>query len=191
MRRNRKAPYMTISAKQTFEILVREHSDMLRAFIFSLVRDRDLADELFQETFITAWKKLDSYDRKRPFGAWLRGIAAMHLMAKKRQISTSRLYYFDEETIVLLENRFAGISRYPGDTWQEKLDVLEKCIKTLPEPSQQLLSLYYHENYTCKEIASKVGASVEKIKKSLQRMRQALYECIYNKLGTTAIGDLQ
>jgi len=179
---------MATSAKQTFEILVREHSDMLRAFILSLVRDSNLADEVFQETFITAWKKLDTYDKSRPFGAWLRGIAAMHIMAKKRKLNASKLFYFDEETIALLEERFAGISRYRGDTWQEKLDALEKCIKNLPETSQRLLSLYYHDNLTCKEIASKVGASIEKIKKSLQRMRYALYECIRSHLSTTVIG---
>jgi RNA polymerase sigma-70 factor (ECF subfamily) len=112
----------------------------------------------------------------------------MHIMAKKRKLNASKLFYFDEETIALLEERFAGISRYRGDTWQEKLDALEKCIKNLPETSQRLLSLYYHDNLTCKEIASKVGASIEKIKKSLQRMRYALYECIRSHLSTTVIG---
>ena len=62
-------------AKQVFEILVREHSDRLMAFASAVCRNRSAAEDVFQETLLRAWKGLEGYDRARPFGAWLRGIA--------------------------------------------------------------------------------------------------------------------
>ncbi|MFH1421646.1 MAG: sigma-70 family RNA polymerase sigma factor [Planctomycetota bacterium] len=173
---------MSVSAKQAFEILVRENAGMLRAYIFSLVRDVHLADEIFQETFLTAWKKLDTYDNKHPFGVWLRGIAAVHAMSKKRLSATDKLHYFDEEVLSILEKQFTGISSCKGDTWADKLEALNKCIEKLPADSREVLSLHYHENHTCKEIADKKGFGLEKVKKELQRLRHSLFECIRTKL---------
>jgi len=48
----------------------------LRAFIGAMVRDPALREDLFQEVSMVLWRKFDSYDLTRPFGAWARGIAA-------------------------------------------------------------------------------------------------------------------
>ncbi len=181
---------MTVTAKHAFEILVRENADMLRAFVFSLVRDSNLADELFQETFLTAWRKLETYDSTRPFGAWLRGIAAMHAMAKKRKVAASKVHYFDDATLDLLEIRFAKMSKTRGDTWEEKIDALNQCLDALPKPAQDVISLYYHKNCTCKEVAVKLGLGLELIKKRLQRTRQLLFDCISTKLARAGVGGL-
>jgi len=68
-----------------FEILVREHADMLASFLRSAVADAAAVDDLFQETFLVVWKNLDRYDRGRPFAPWVRGIASRLVMAERRR----------------------------------------------------------------------------------------------------------
>ena len=48
---------------------------MLTVFLRSRVNDEAAVDDLFQETMLVAWKRLDECDLSRPFGPWLRGIA--------------------------------------------------------------------------------------------------------------------
>src|SRR4030095_1216705 len=73
------------SARQVFEILVHEHADMLTAFLRSLVLDSSAIHDLFQETMLVAWRRLADYDRARPFGPWLRGIAGVLVMEHRRK----------------------------------------------------------------------------------------------------------
>ena len=61
--------------KQVFEVLMRENADMLLAFLRASVRDKHAAEDIFQETMIVAWRRMDSFDRERSFAKWLRGIA--------------------------------------------------------------------------------------------------------------------
>jgi RNA polymerase sigma-70 factor (ECF subfamily) len=55
-------------AREVFEILVRENYPMLMTYLRAVVRDESVIDDLFQETMLIAWQKLDEYDRARPFG---------------------------------------------------------------------------------------------------------------------------
>ena len=71
--------------KSVFEILIRENTDMLLAYLRSAVRDEHAIDDLYQEIFLTAWKRLEDYDRQRPFGPWLRGIASRVVLAYYRK----------------------------------------------------------------------------------------------------------
>ena len=58
---------------------------MLTVFLRSRVNDEAAVDDLFQETMLVAWKRLDECDLSRPFGPWLRGIAHRLVMALYRK----------------------------------------------------------------------------------------------------------
>ena len=67
-------------AKLAFEILARENSRMLTAYLRTVVADEAVIDDLFQEAMIVAWRRLQC-DLSRPFGPWLRGIASRLVLA--------------------------------------------------------------------------------------------------------------
>src|SRR4051812_36414612 len=99
-----------VDAKQIFEILARDHADMLWGYLASVVRDRSAAEELFQETLITAWKSLDRYDTSRPFGPWLRGIAGRLFLARRRKLAGDLLQIIDAKELEALETLYARVS---------------------------------------------------------------------------------
>jgi RNA polymerase sigma-70 factor (ECF subfamily) len=178
-----------MSPEQVFEILVRENADMLWAFLMSMVRDRTTADDLFQETNLTAWRNLEKYDRSLPFGPWLRGIAGKLVLAHRRKAGRRAVTYCDAESLELLEAHYRRIAAAPGDTWDDKLEALRKCLERLAEPARQVIDLYYSRGLNCEQIAQQVGQSLESIKKRLQRARGLLSECVTGRLAALEVAS--
>src|SRR5215207_6654336 len=88
-----------------FLMIVRAHSPSLRAFLSSQMFHLDDVDDLAQETFITAYKRLDTFHRDQDFGAWLRGIARhklLHYFEQTRRRST-QMEMFRWDAALLLQ----------------------------------------------------------------------------------------
>jgi RNA polymerase sigma-70 factor len=171
-------------AKQLFEILVRDHADMLWAFLRSLIRDRAVAEDLFQETLLTAWRSLERFDPSRPFGPWLRGIAGRLVLAQRRKLASSLLHVFDVKDLETLEGYYTRVACQPGDTWEEKIELLRRCLGQLPEPQREVIQLYYWDELDCQGIAAQLARPLETVKKRLQRARALLAECLQGRLAT-------
>lgn len=171
----------TPSARRVFEILVREHADMLTAFLRSLVVSPSAIDDLFQETMLVAWRRLGDYDTARPFGPWLRGIAGVLAMEHRRkQASAARVVMSVEpETLAALEEHYQRLSRAPGDTFHERAQRLRECLSRLPEALREVVEFAYARGMLLRQIAESLGASEEAVKKRIQRARTALARCLH------------
>ncbi len=163
-----------------FDILVRQHAEMLTAYLRSLAFDESLVDDVFQETLVTAWRRLDEFDRKRPFGPWLRGIGRNTLLAKAR----ARKRY-SAHIDVLLERRIAEqVSRAEsrsGDTFAERLNELRDCVGRLAEDHRTAVDLVYLRGLDTTKAAEVTGLTEETFRKRLYRARLALAECLRGK----------
>lgn len=109
---------MPIKAEEVFEILVRENTGMLLTYLRSVAWNPSAVDDLFQETMLVAWRRLSDYDQTRPFGAWLRGIAARLVLAHARK-SKRDLMVCDERVLEYLDRQVERISQRDGDCWDE------------------------------------------------------------------------
>lgn len=164
------------SARQVFEILVHEHSGMLLAFLRAQLREATAVDDLFQDVMLTAWRKLGSYDRSRPFGPWLRGIA-VRLVRKERARRPREDFLSEPETAAALEQHFARIE--PGsDGLDETYRQLWLCLERLPERLRGAVEAVYRRGLRITEAASQLDVSLEAVKKRLQRGRALLSECL-------------
>ncbi|MCF7958337.1 MAG: sigma-70 family RNA polymerase sigma factor [Phycisphaerae bacterium] len=163
-----------------FEILVRENQDMLMTYLRAVVRDKSIYDDLFQETMLVVWQKLADYDRSRPFGPWLRGIAGKIVLAHLRKAKNDALLV-NAETLEYLSGQLHHISENSGDTWDEKTEVLTFCIKALPDNHRQAVKLRYFQQMPVSNIAETTKTSTEAIKKRLQRARSQLLDCLRRK----------
>ena len=171
-----------VQAKELFEVLVRENLDLVRAFLLSAVRDSSVADDLLQEAFLIAWKNLDRYDRTRPFGPWVRGIAGKLVLGHRRKMGRSKVFSVDDETLQYLESEYDKLNLVQGETFDEKMEALRDCMQGLTGKQRETIELHYEEGMQCKDIGPRLGLGVEAVKKHLQRGRAALLRCIESKV---------
>jgi RNA polymerase sigma factor (sigma-70 family) len=175
---------MNADSKDLFAILIHENAAMLRVYLRSAVRDWSTAEDLFQETVLAAWQTLDRFDRTRPFGPWLRGIAGKNVLAYyRRRPNTMRLC--NEVMLEELDSKMTALHRQSGDTFDEKLVCLRKCLDELPEVLRVAIEQRYVLLLSRQEMAERLSVSDEAVKKRLQRARTQLLDCILGKLSET------
>ena len=175
---------MTRTREAVFEILVREHELALLAFIRSSVRDRTAAEDIAQETFLVAWRKLNEYDENGPFAAWLRGIAQNKILEHFRNSATASRHVriFSPASIAAIADEFGRLVCGRGDVLPATLSALQGCLTTLTPIDRQIVERAYRQGEGCRAIASALGEGVEWAKKRLQRARKLLRDCIKEKL---------
>lgn len=154
---------------------------MLRVYLRAAGCADELVDDVWQETMIVAWRKLDQYDRTRPFGAWLRGIAAKILLAHRRN-ARRMVLIGDEETLEYLSDQLHRYQQLPGDTLDDKLAALRECVSHLPAHERNCIELRFQKDLMPASISEATGDALETVKKRLQRAKSRLLECIEKKL---------
>ncbi len=166
------------SARQLFEILVREHADMLSAFLRSLVYDSAVVDDLFQETMMVAWRRLGESDQSLPFGPWLRGIAGKLVLEYRRKKANRGVLNCEPEVLQALEEEYRGLEKLPGDSFRDRAARLTGCLDKLPPMMRDVINLVYMRGLSLKSLAAAVDAAEETVKKRIQRARQMLADCL-------------
>ena len=175
-----------MDAIEPFEVLVRENGGMLSAYLFASV-PASAVDDLWQETMFTAWRRWDDYDRTRPFGAWLRGIAAKNILAWYRKNAREHAI-LDPAELEVADREFDRLQELPGDTFDDKLVALRECISKLPENYRDTVLLRYEKGLKPAELAATISRNAETVKKRLHRAKTMLLHCIRRKLTTELSG---
>lgn len=174
-----------------FEILVREHETALLAFVRSGVHDQAAAEDIVQEAFLVAWRKLGEYNESRPFAAWLRGIAQNKILEYVRDRATANHHVraFSAQFLTEIAEEMGRLIRGRGDTLPATLAALRGCLATLPPGDREVVERAYRQGETCRAIAAVLGEGVEWAKKRLQRARRTLRDCIREKLAAEDSDD--
>ena len=167
-------------AEGLFDILVRQHAEMLNAFIHSFAFEKSTVDDVFQETIITAWKRIDEFDRSRPFGPWLRGIARNHILSSARKNRRYRAHLTElmQQRIAL---QFDKVDQTAGDSFSQRISELHDCIARLKEDAHEAIDLVYVRGLDAAAAAKALGTTDETFRKRLYRARLALAECLRTK----------
>ena len=169
------------TARELFEVLIREHGDALLASIRATAGPAH-ADDIFQDAVLVAWRRLPDYDRTRPFGPWLRGIARMIALDyagrhARVRIASPEVMESVERDLRAFE-RFTGADAETAMDFRERLAALDDCLSRLPAMYAHAVQAAYRDAHTLAHIANASGESTETIKKRLQRARAMLGECL-------------
>jgi RNA polymerase sigma-70 factor (ECF subfamily) len=167
-----------VARRRRFGALLADAQDRLFAYIRSLVRDFNDADDLFQQTAIILWRKFDAYDASRSFAGWAMGIARLEVSNFLRTRSRSRLYFSDELNLMLIE---AHEDLSPQEAEQRKA-ALAECLEKLRERDRALLEQCYAGDATIVACAERLGRSSHSVHNTLRRLRRALFACIRQAL---------
>ncbi len=161
-----------------FAALLRDAQTRLFGYIYSLVRNLDDADDLFQQTSLVLWDKYDQYDPARSFVSWACGVARFEVLNFLRSRGRDRLYFSDDLTLSLIEAH----ESLEHEQLEDRRDALSVCLKKLRGRDAQLLEACYAQSTRIPEIATAWGRSTHSIHNSLRRIRRTLFECVRRAL---------
>jgi RNA polymerase sigma-70 factor, ECF subfamily len=158
---------------ESFLVLVTGAQRILHAFIFKLVPRLSDADDILQETNVVLWSKQGEFTPGTDFHAWAFRIARYQVMAYRKRQSLDRLV-FDDRVI----ERLASVAESRREMFDEKRELLIRCLQRLNDLQRQLLSAHYGEKLSGRELAEKTGRKVDAVFQALHRARQSLLHCI-------------
>ncbi len=159
---------------QAFDILLDRHKDRLYYYIYFIVRSREVAEDIFQETFVKAIIKLQEgrYQPDGKFGAWITRIAHNLVIDQFRQERNENLVSNDETEVDLLNN--AAFSEGTIENKMVKDQVLRDVralVDELPDCQREVVCMRYYQKLSFKDIADITGVSINT---ALGRMRYAI-----------------
>lgn len=154
--------------------LIERHSRRVRDYIRMMVKDCDLAEDIFQETFIKAVRVIDEgrYVDSGKFLSWVLRIAHNqvidHFRSQKQDKSVSES---DAGYDVLGTLRFAEPTVEDRIVGEQIAEEVRGLVDLLPEEQREVVRMRYYANLSFKEIAEQTGVSINT---ALGRMRYAL-----------------
>jgi RNA polymerase sigma-70 factor (ECF subfamily) len=151
--------------------LLKENSTRLKRYIFQRVSNYDEAEEIFQETLLSASESWPTFSGRSSFFTWLCGIANHEIadFYRKKKIKTflfSRFPFLEE---LVSEALGPEEELLKGELRKEVKEVLGK----LTEGYSLLLRLKYYQGLSMEEIAGKLGVSAKAVESRLSRARAA------------------
>ncbi len=157
----------------SFELLFNRHKDRVFAFIMSKVKDRELTEDIFQDTFIKVVSSLQKgkYNEEGKFLPWMMRIAHNLIIDHFRKTSKMRKIRPTEEFDIF--NILDDGSKSQEEVMIQKqiYNDLRLLIEELPLDQKEVLKLRYFEEMSFKKISEITGVSINT---ALGRMRYAL-----------------
>lgn len=159
--------------EKSLEILINRHNQRISSFIYSKVLDKEVTEDIFQDTFIKVIKTLKkgSYSEEGKFLPWVMRIAHNLIIDHFRKNKRMPKFEGGEDFnvfSVIKDERLNIEKQIIKDQIESDLTVL---IEELPEDQKRVLVMRIYKDMSFKEIAENTGVSINT---ALGRMRYAL-----------------
>ena len=154
-------------------VLINRHQSKIYGFIYSKVLDRDLSDDIFQDTFIKVIKTLksNSYNEEGKFLPWVMRIAHNLIIDTFRR-DKKMPKYSDSDEFSIFSILMDNSPNIEGQMITEQVESdLLKLINELPDDQREVLEMRIYQDHSFKEIADLTGVSINT---ALGRMRYAV-----------------
>jgi RNA polymerase sigma-70 factor, ECF subfamily len=163
--------------REAFSVVVEHCHIRLRTYISTMVFDASDADDLAQQAFIFAYQNIGDYQAGTNFVAWLKAIA--YNLVRDYRSHAMRTLNVLQELRHDISNR---VNESQEGSINERLEVLESCIKKLPEGQREFLRAVCARQSTLESVASDMNRSGPAVRKHLSRLYEALRECVQSGL---------
>ena len=159
---------------EAFDELLERHKDRVYMYIYHAVKNEDLADDIFQDTFVKAIMtiKQGRYVENGHFPAWITRIAHNLIIDYFRQTKAENLQSTDDTDVNILNRKeLSDLTVEDNLVTTQIHDDVRRLIKALPDSQREVLVMRYYKNMSFKEIADTTGVSINT---ALGRMRYAI-----------------
>lgn len=159
-----------------FSGLVDKYKDMVFTLAFRLMKDKRLSDEMSQTVFIKIYKKLNSFKGQSKFSSWIYRITYNTCLDELRKRGKNYKFVqindFTEHEVLTVESALDQMKK------DELTETIKIGLEELPGEMAFLITLYYFEDNSIKEIAESLNIKENNAKVKLHRARLKLTEIL-------------
>ncbi|MCE2402328.1 sigma-70 family RNA polymerase sigma factor [Candidatus Poribacteria bacterium] len=159
-----------------FSILVKKYQKSVHALAWRKIGDFHIAEEITQDTFLQAHKKLASLKNPSQFAGWLYVIADRRCKAwfRKKKLWTQSLEATAEETLEKTAYSDYICEQREDAALEHRRQIVQKLLEKLPESERTVMVLHYLGEMSCEAISKFLGVSPNTVKSRLKRARERL-----------------
>jgi RNA polymerase sigma-70 factor (ECF subfamily) len=165
---------------RAFEHLVLKYKNEVYTLALRMIQNTEEAEETAQDVFLQVYKSIHQFRGDSKFSTWLFRITYNLSINKIKSLKNKPLAIdlskYDKH---LYHNELSGLEKMQKD---EAMRFIYKAIEKLPEQERFIISLYYFDELSLKEIAEVVGIKEGNVKIKLYRSRAFLYEELKNSV---------
>lgn len=163
-----------------YAVLVDRYKDLVFTLAMRMMKSREEAEEVSQDTFLKVYRNLSSFKGGSKFSTWVYRIAYNtcldRLKSQKRQQKTVVIDEFTEHEVKTLDTALDVMER------KERKQIIQDCLQLLPSEDSMILTLFYFEELSLKEISKIMGVSSNTLKVKLFRSRKHLATILRKQL---------
>lgn len=171
--------HKTLSGDEAaFNTLVQKYQKGVHAFVWRKIGDFHFAEEITQDAFLQAYKKLETLRNPKQFSTWLYVIAnrlCINWIRRKKTTMQSL-----ESTGVDVVEKFSYAhyisEQRETEASEYRYEIVQNLLRRLPENERRVVTLYYFGEMRMREISEFLDVSVNTIKSQLRRARKRLQE---------------
>ena len=176
-----------------FAALVEKYQKDVHGLIWRKIGDFHHAEEVTQDTFLQAYKKLGTLRDPKSFAGWLYVIAnRLSINWIQRSKPKTTMQSLEDTSIVEIEESdyiHHTLNQREAEAEEHRSEVVKKILERLPESERTVVTLHFLSEMTTKEIGNFLGVSVNTIKSRLRRGRERLQEA--ESLVREVLGSVQ
>ncbi len=155
-----------------FKAFIDCHKHMVYTLAMRVLRNKEDAEEIAQDTFIKAYQSIGNFKGESKLSTWVYKIAYHkcldYIKKNKRRPQTASMEWQDHDRFAAAEEEW---DIFEG---QEKRQLINRALTRLPGEDGVLLTLFYFETYSLKEISGIMNLSLNTVKVRLHRSRKRL-----------------
>lgn len=172
-----------------FTVLVNRYKNLVFTLTLRMLKHREEAEEVAQDTFIKVFKSLGNFKGDSKFSTWIYKIAYNasldRLKKNKKHLKDVAIDEFTRHQVKSIDNALEQLEH------TEREQAIKSCLDVLPSDDSFLLTLYYYEDLSLEEISKTVGLKPNNVKVKLFRSRQKLATILKQQLEPELIEDYE
>lgn len=155
-----------------FSVLVDRYKEMIFTLALKMIKNREEAEEVSQDTFVKVYNSLNKFKGDSKFSTWIYRIAYNtcldRLKKNKKDESTISIDEFSDHLVKTLDNALSALED------KERKQTIQNCLSLLSSEENFLLTLYYFDDQNLDEIAKIMDINSNNVKVKLFRSRKKL-----------------
>ena len=163
-----------------FSELVDRYKGMIFTVTMRMLKNREEAEEVAQDSFVKMYKSLPRFKGGSKFSTWLYRIAYNSCLDRikknKKHLNDVEINEFTEHEVKTIDNALVQMEK------NEQAEAIQRCIAQLPSEDSFLMTLYYFDDLSLGEISDIMGITANSIKVKLFRSRKKLASILKSQL---------